>query len=82
MNASGPVGLGRFLIGVLARKADSNASSYPSLIKTFYKMLEKAGYNENCSVSYPGLLDPVTRQIEALAVLFDEHRIAFFEKSR
>ena len=34
------------------------------------------------SVSYPGLLDPVTRQIEALAVLFDEHRIAFFEKSR
>ena len=31
MNASGPVGLGRFLIGVLARKADSNASSYPSL---------------------------------------------------
>lgn len=44
MNASGPVGLGRFLIGVLVRKADSNASSYPSLIKTFYKMLEKAGY--------------------------------------
>ena len=44
MNASGPVGLGRFLIGVLARKADSNASSYPSLTKTFYKMLEKAGY--------------------------------------
>ena len=43
MNASGPVGLGRFLIGVLAI-ADSNASSYPSLIKTFYKMLEKAGY--------------------------------------
>ena len=31
-------------------------------------MLEMAGYNENCSVSYPGLLDPVTRQIEALAV--------------
>ncbi len=30
MNASGPVGLGRFLIGVLAI-ADSNASSYPSL---------------------------------------------------
>ncbi|MDD6092017.1 MAG: hypothetical protein PUB71_05860 [Hallerella succinigenes] len=44
MNASGPVWLGHFLIGVLARKADSNASSYPSLIKTFYKMLEKAGY--------------------------------------
>ena len=44
MNASGPVWLGHFLIGVLARKADSNASSYPSLTKTFYKMLEKAGY--------------------------------------
>ena len=58
MNASGPVGLGRFLIGVLARKADSNASSYPSLIKTGYKMLEKAGYKAS---SYPSLTPPSWR---------------------